>query len=228
MNHLLKLVIYNLSKEYFLRKYTLPGKHISKYQVTEMISKFIHLTFLAQAALSIASTVKFEISVDQEVVGNLDILLYDETVPKTVANFAALASGSCEFGYENSTFHRIIPGFMIQGGDFTRGDGTGGHSIYNGNGKFPDENFDKKHDKVGILSMANSGPDSNGSQFFITVSPQPHLDGKHVVFGELDPKSFEVLKKIENLGSESGEPTQKVTISKSETSYENVQCDLRF
>lgn len=105
--------------------------------------------------------------------------------------------------------HRIIPGFMIQGGDFTRGDGSGGYSVY---GKhFEDENFNLLHDKPGLLSMANAGPNTNGSQFFITVEVTPHLDGKHVVFGKI-VSGFDVIRKIEKLGSEDGTPRQTVKI----------------
>ena len=121
---------------------------------------------------------------------------------------------------------------LCQGGDFTNGDGTGGKSIYGS--EFADENFAKKHDKVGILSMANSGPDSNGSQFFITLAAQPHLDGKHVVFGEIDLNFGAFLKtlhKIEALGSESGEPKDKVMITKSQIfdyDLEEIQCPWVF
>lgn len=167
-----------------------------------------------------APRVKFTISSDDgQPIGDLHLILFNETVPKTVKNFLALSSGQCGYGYEGSTFHRIIPGFMVQGGDFTNGDGTGGKSIYGE--KFPDENFEKSHDKTGILSMANSGPDSNGSQFFITFKPTPHLDQKHVVFGQLEDQSMDVLKKIESFGSESGEPSAKLTIIKAEIITEN-------
>jgi cyclophilin family peptidyl-prolyl cis-trans isomerase len=128
--------------------------------------------------------------------GTLHLELYDDVVPRTVHNFATLLERSQPHGLLRSTFHRIIPGFMAQGGDFTSGDGTGGFSVYGP--EFEDENFVRRHDRAGILSMANSGPDTNGSQFFVTFRPAPDLDGEHVVFGHVDlAKSADVLEALE-------------------------------
>ncbi|KAF2737460.1 peptidyl-prolyl cis-trans isomerase D [Polyplosphaeria fusca] len=160
----------------------------------------------------------FDITVGSTKAGRVAFELYSDIVPKTAENFRALCTGEKGQGnagkplhYKGSIFHRVIKSFMIQGGDFTQGNGTGGESIYGE--KFEDENFEKIHDKPFLLSMANAGPGTNGSQFFVTTVLTPHLDKKHVVFGEvINGKS--IIRQIENLKTQSGDkPLQDAVIA---------------
>ncbi|CAE7467716.1 cypB [Symbiodinium natans] len=160
----------------------------------------------------VTQRVFFDVAIAGKPTGRIVMGLYGEHVPKTVANFEALCR--CDKGaplcYRGSPFHRIIPGFMVQGGDTTNGNGTGGVSIYGG--RFEDEQFGVSHNKAGLLSMANAGPNTNGSQFFITTAPAYHLDGKHVIFGEV-LEGEQVVKALESHGTGSGRPTQKAIIA---------------
>ncbi|MCO5610424.1 hypothetical protein L7F22_064661 [Adiantum nelumboides] len=160
------------------------------------------------------SNVFFDINKDGSPLGRITFKLYDDVVPKTTKNFRELCTGQHGFGYEGSSFHRVIPQFMLQGGDFTAGNGTGGKSIYGA--KFADENFNLKHTKPGLLSMANAGPNTNGSQFFITTVVTSWLDGKHVVFGEV-VDGLDIVKAIEGEGTSSGKTRSRITIAKSGT-----------
>ncbi|KAM3132412.1 hypothetical protein pb186bvf_015512 [Paramecium bursaria] len=174
-----------------------------------LLMKLIIVIFsIALAKLSdqtITNKVLINVQIGDKDVGSFELSLFGDIVPKTVENFITLCSSG---KYNNSPFHRVIPQFMIQGGDFTNKDGTGGQAIFGD--KFDDENFKLNHE-VGCISMANAGPNTNGSQFFITTVDTNWLNGKHVVFGKVSD-NFELIKKLEQYGSQTGKPKQSLIL----------------
>ena len=203
---------------------TIPGKgRCVRVTMRKCVSRATPWEFLLKKDdvppdLTHTDRVFFDVDAGGERLGRIVMGLYGNVAPRTCANFKHLCLGDkgttgagVPLHYKGSTFHRVIPNFMCQGGDFTRGDGTGGESIYGET--FADETFRVKHSKVGLLSMANAGPGTNGSQFFLTTSVVPHLDGKHVVFGEVVEGYEDVVKKMEALGSAGGKTSADITIA---------------
>jgi cyclophilin family peptidyl-prolyl cis-trans isomerase len=203
---------------YFTWKYFSKNKDQNKDQNKDSYSDSIMQPINYE---DITSQPYFDINIGEEYIGRITFQLFDEDVPKTCKNFRYLCSTGIlnknEPSYKNTLFHRVIKDFMIQGGDITRGDGTGGYSIYGEH--FEDENFNLTHNQPGMLSMANAGPNTNNSQFFITLKKTPWLDNKHVVFGIII-SGFDVVKKIESYETDSKDKPLKDIIIK--------ECGLLF
>merc|ERR1711972_1261684 len=173
--------------------------------------KMLRIANITRMAMSSKANpiVFFDTQIGNKEAGRIIFELNADVVPKTAENFRQLCLGHDVGSFKGSIFHRVIPNFMLQGGDFTNFNGTGGVSIYGQ--KFRDENFKIKHDRPGLLSMANAGPNTNGSQFFITTVDTPWLDNKHVVFGEV-VDGMNIVKEIERMGSNSGRPRADVVV----------------
>lgn len=185
-------------------------KHPEEAEFVQWLDKQCQETKTAALKVRSCPQAFFDITIGGEAAGRIVMKLRADVVPKTSQNFAMLCSGEKGFGYKGAPFHRVIPGFMCQGGDFTNRNGTGGKSVYGE--KFEDENFKLKHTGPGILSMANAGPGTNGSQFFLCTAKTSHLDGKHVVFGKV-VEGQEVVDAIEKVGSHSGTTSSEVLIA---------------